>query len=123
MEFVTSVVFPALATILTALASWGVTAFVKWVNSKIKNEKVKQAIEQAQGIINSAVATISQTYVDELKKSGKFDEAAKGAAMQKTLTLVKEQLTKEATELIGTATNDVTLWINTQIEKAVRESK
>ena len=123
MEFVTNVIFPALATILTALASWGVSAFVKWLNSKIKSEKVRQAMEQTQCIITGAVATISQTYVDELKKTGKFDEAAKSLALQNAFDMVENQLTAETRELIGTVTDDITVWINTQIEKAVRESK
>lgn len=123
MDFFYSVIFPALATLLTALASWGVAILVNWLNSKIKNEKVRAAIENTRDIITAAVAETSQKFVDDLKKTGDFSEALKAEAYEKTLANVRNQLTAEAEMLIKSTTNDVEAWIAAEIEKAVRNSK
>ncbi len=119
MEFLNTVIFPALATIATGLAGWAVSALVAWINAKIKNEKVRAALENTRDIITAAVAETTQTFVDELKKSGEFSEAAKLQAYEKTLSRVKIQLTTEAETLIKSTTNDLEAWIAAEIEKTV----
>ena len=123
MEFLNVVIIPALATITTGLAGWATAVLGKWLNSKIKNEQVRAAIENARDIITAAVAETSQTFVDDLKKTGNFSDALKAEAYKKTLSRVKEQLTAEAESLIKSTTNDLDAWITAEIEKAVAESK
>lgn len=123
MEFVTDVIAPALAVIVTGLASWGTAVLVAWLNTKIKNENLKIALENARGIITAAVAETSQTFVDDLKKTGDFDETMKAEALKKSIERVKTQLTAEAAQLISATTNDFDAWITAEIEKAVAESK
>lgn len=123
MEFLNSVIFPALATIVTGLAGWGVSALVSWLSTKIKNEKVRVALENTRDIIMAAVSETSQTFVDDLKKTGNFTDALKNEAYDKTLARVKAQLTDEATKLIKTTTNDLDAWLEAEIEKAVKNSK
>lgn len=123
MEIIYEILIPALAAIVTGLTSWAVAAFVKWLNSKIKNEAVKTALENTQGIITAAVSEVSQIFVDELKKTGKFDEAAKKEAYEMALSRVRAQLTEEAAELIKTVYVDIDAWLQMQIEKTVRDTK
>ena len=122
MEFLYEIIVPALATIATGLASWAVAALVKWLNTKIKNEQVRAALDNTRAIIAAAVAETSQTFVDKLKASGNFSEALQLEAYEKTFKNVKIQLTAEAESLIKTTTNDVDAWITAEIEKAVRGS-
>lgn len=123
MEFVNEIIIPALATIATGLASWAVAALVKWLNSKIKNEQLRAALENTRGIITAAVAETAQTFVDDIKKTGDFTEALKVEAYERTLAKVKAQLTTEAETLIKSMTNDFDGWIAAEIEKAVSDSK
>lgn len=123
MEFLNTVIIPALAIIVTGLASWGISALVAWLNTKIKNEKVRTALKNTRDIIMAAVAETSQTFVDDIKKTGKFTEVLKIEAYDKTLQKVKMQLTEEATKLIATTTNDIDAWLHAEIEKAVKSSK
>lgn len=123
MEFVYQVIFPALATIVTGLATWGVTVLIGWLNSKIKNDKIRAAVTNVRDIITAAVAETSQTFVDDLKKNGKFSPEDHAKAFEKTLEAVKKQLTAEATAAINAVTNDVDAWIAAEIEKAVKDSK
>ena len=123
MDFLNIVIFPALATIVTGLAAWGVSVLVAWLNTKIKNEKVRAALENARDIITAAVAETSQTFVDELKKTGEFSDALKAEAHKRTFEHVKARLTEEATKLIQGTTNDLDAWIDAEIEKAVKNEK
>lgn len=123
MEDIYNIILSVLATVLTGLASWGVSVLVAWINSKIKNEKVRAAIESARDIIVAAVAETSQTFVDNLKKTGDFSEALQAEAYEKTFSRVKSQLTAEAYELIKATVNDVDAWIASEIEKAVADRK
>lgn len=123
MEFVNTVIFPALATILTGLASWGVAAFVNWLNSKIKNEQVRAALKNARDIINAEVAKTAQNFVDDLKKNGEFSPEKQAEALKTTLINVKIQLTAEAAAAVNAITDDAEAWLLAEIEKAVRNSK
>lgn len=123
MEFVNNVIMPALAIVVTGLASWGMSVLVAWLNTKIKNENIKRALESTREIITAAVAETSQTFVDDLKKTGNFTDAMKAEALKKSIERVKTQLTAEAAQLISATTNDFDAWITAEIEKAVAESK
>lgn len=123
MEFLNTVIYPALATVLTALASWGVAVLINWLNSKIKNEQARTALKNARDIIMAEVAETAQTFVDDLKKNGEFSPEKQQEAFKMTLERVKSQLTEEATTAINAITNDVEAWITAEIEKAVAESK
>ena len=123
MEFLYTVVFPALATILTGLAGWGITVLVAWLNTKIKNENVRTALRNTRDIITAAVSETAQTFVDDLKRTDSFSDALKAEAFARTLHCVKAQLTAEATKLIQTTPNDLDAWLTAEIEKAVKNSK
>lgn len=123
MEILYEILIPALAAVVTGLASWAVAVLVKWLNSKINNETLKTVLEQTQGIITAAVAEVSQIFVDELKKTGSFDEAAKKEAYEMALSRVRAQLTEAAAGLIKATYGDLDAWLKMQIEKAVRETK
>lgn len=123
MEIVTQVLIPALAIIVTGLASCGFALFKAWITSKIENDKVKMQIQNAVDLIDSSVKEVTQTYVDELKKTGKFDAAAQSEAFNKAYANVKNQLTTETIKAIGTVTCDIDTWIKTQIESTVAGQK
>ena len=123
MDFRNEVIFPALATILTGLASWGVAVFVNWLNSKIKNNKARAAVENVRDIITAAVAQTSQNFVDDLKKSGEFSADRQREAFMMTFDAVKKQLTVEAAAAINAITADAEAWISAEIEKAVKANK
>ena len=123
MEFINVVIFPALATVLTGLASWGVAVLVSWLNLKIKNEKVRVALNNVRDIIAAEVAETTQIFVDDLKKNGEFSPAMQREAFSKTLERINRQLTAEAAEAVNEITDDAQAWLIAEIEKAVKNSK
>lgn len=121
MEFLNTVIFPALATVLTGLATWGVAVFVDYLNDKIKNEKLRTLVENVRDIITAAVLKTSQTFVDDLKKNGEFSQEKQAEAFKITYKEVKRQLTEEAAAAINAISKDAESWIEAEIEKTVAE--
>ena len=67
----------------------------KYISDKIDNERVLQVIKVVEDIVLEVVRYTNQTYVDELKKTGKFDDAARRNAFSKTCGLVKKFLSNK----------------------------
>ena len=85
-----------------------ITTYAVGLISKAKDEavaktddiKVQGYIREIAGAITNAVAATSQTYVDSLKKAGKFDAAAQAEAANKAMTACLASISPAATELI-----------------------
>lgn len=123
MQIFNDILLPILATVITGLASWGVSALVSWLKTKVKNENLQRALSTAEGIISATVKEVAQTFVDTLKKEGKFDEKAQELAFKKAYGEVVAQLTDEQTAALKSVTSDVELYIRNLIESKVKEAK
>jgi hypothetical protein len=44
----------------------GGTALIKWINTKVKNEKSAEFLTQATTVVLNAAKTVFQTYVESL---------------------------------------------------------
>lgn len=100
-----------------------VPMLVAWLKSKTKNEVLEKAIDRAGKIIVSAANTTTQTYVEALKKAGKFDTAAQKVAFQMTMDSVLTLLNEETKQAIIDTYGDLNEWLTTEIESAVFEAK
>lgn len=117
-------VLSALVTfVLVPLLSWGGVELVKWLSAKTKNEKLQKYIDDATTAVVVAVSEVTQTYVDTLKKEGKFDKDAQKLAFElakeKALILINDNSKKA----INTIYNDFDYWLNLIIEQKVKEQK
>jgi hypothetical protein len=65
----------------------------------------------------------TQTYVDALKKEGKFDGEAQKVAFSKTFDAVLAVLNDDAKEYLGEVVGDLTAYITNKIEANVKYSK
>lgn len=72
---VTAVVIP----LITLLGS----KLIKWISSKIDNEKTEKDLTGATTIVLDAVKCVFQTYVETLKKEGSFNKNAQLIALNK----------------------------------------
>ena len=112
---VTVVVIP----IITLLG----TKLVSWINGKINNEKSAEALTAATNAVVSAVKTVLQTYVDALKKEGKFDEASQSKAFNQARTLALSQINVETQMCIEKIYGSLDTWLTTQIEATINTLK
>jgi len=100
-----------------------VPMLVAWLKSKTKNEVLEKAIDRAGKIIINAANTTTQTYVEALKKAGKFDKEAQAAAFKMTMDAVMKLLNEETKQAIIETYGDLNEWLTTAIESAVFEAK
>ncbi len=112
---VTAVVIPVISLLGAKLVSW--------LSTKIKNEKANKMIKTATEIVVSAVKTVFQTYVDALKKEGKFDKESQLLALTKAKDIALSQMTEDVKEFIQTNYGELDLWLTTQIEATINTLK
>ena len=108
-----------------------ITTYAVGLISKAKDEavaktddiKVQGYIREIAGAITRAVAATSQTYVDSLKKAGKFDAEAQMEAANKAMTACLASISPAATEFIESVYGDAKAYLLTMIEAEVRKQK
>lgn len=99
---------------------------------EVKIQKVKDETEDARAdkyltmlmeTITACVIATNQTYVDTLKKEGKFDLEAQKKAFEMTRDAVMLILTEEAQEYLSSVVGDLNAFISQQIEASVNIEK
>lgn len=118
-----NIVLAGVSIIVTGLASALVVWIKQWINTKIKDKKIAQYSSQLTDIIYNCVTEVSQTYVDELKKEGKFNKETQKIALAKCLEKVKSVMTSELREWVEETFGDFETYITTLIESAVHTIK
>lgn len=95
----------------------------KELQAKVDNDTADKYIQMITETVEACVIATNQTYVETLKKAGKFDTAAQKEAFNKTLTAVLGILTEDAKEYIIEATGDLQIYLTSLIECSVNANK
>ena len=93
------------------------------LNSKTNNEIAKKYTDMIYQTVVDCVIATNQTYVDSLKKSGSFDEAAQKEAFNRTMNAVLAILGDDAKDYIQQATGDLNTYLTQLIESEVNKHK
>lgn len=112
-----------IGTIGTGLASWLTAYVVGLLNQKIKDKKLARWSSELFQIIMSAVQTVFQSFVDTMKKAGKFDEAAQKEAKERAYNIIISQLTPELKTYITDNFGDMKDYLMNQIESMIYNLK
>ena len=103
---------------------------VKWINAKTKkisketdNETLNKYLKMLSETITKCVIATNQTYVETLKKQGKFDEEAQKIAFQKTYEAVIAIINDDAVEYLTAEVGDFETFLMESIEAEVNENK
>ena len=91
--------------------------------AKIENDTAQKYLNMLNNTISQCVIATNQTYVEALKKEGKFDLEAQKIAFNKTKTSVLQLLNNEAKVYLTTAIGDLDSYINNTIEAQVNLNK
>lgn len=89
----------------------------------IKNETLNSYIDHVQRIINDVVLSVSQVYVDELKKHGEFTSEAQIEAKNKAIEMARKLISEESKSMIILVYGDFDAYLNTMIESLVAQHK
>ncbi len=116
MENFWEIFWSILGILGTGLATWLVTVFTTWMNSKIKDKKVANWLTSLTTIITNAVKTVYQEFVECMKNNGTFDEKAQKEAKERAMVIIHSQLTPELQSFIQSNYGDIEEWLKNQIE-------
>ena len=96
---------------------------IKELKQKANNELASKYLDMLDVTIQNAVLATTQTYVDSLKKEGKFDAEAQKAAFKQTYDAVMLVLTTDAVKYLTNVVGDLKTYVTTKIEADVKMSK
>lgn len=117
-----SIIFPLLFVLTGFLIQ-----FIKTKTAELKanasNEIQQKYLTMFENTITTCVIATNQTYVEALKKTGKFDEEAQKLAFEQTKTAVLEILTEDAKEYLTEFYGDLDKQLNSLIEAEVNKNK
>lgn len=95
----------------------------QWLSTKIKDEKARNLLNQANEIVINAVKSVFQTYVESLKNSGGFGETEQKEALNRAKTIITSELTEELKTFLVQNYGDLTVWVTNQIEASIYKLK
>ena len=122
-----------LFTIITGCGIAVINKVITFLNEKIddlqktktfvEHEKLNQYIDYAQLAITTAVTSVSQTYVDSLKKSGQFDKTAANNAKKQAIEIAEKLISDNSKIAIETVFGNFEEYINNKIEAVIKSEK
>jgi uncharacterized membrane protein len=96
---------------------------IRDLKQKSDNETTKKYLDMLDVTIQNTVLATTQTYVDSLKKQGKFDAEAQKIAFEQTYDAIMKVLTDEAIKYITASVGDLETYVTNKIEANVKLSK
>ena len=122
MENLGNILIPILITIIT-ICICTITSKVAKNAAESAPSKYSEIIYALENIVNKAVITTNQTFVNELKKQGKFDKEAMEEAYNKTFNSIVASLSQSFFEYIDKETIDIDTLLKNMIETSVDWNK
>ena len=122
MENLGNILIPLLVTIIT-ICICIMTSKVAKNAAESAPSKYSEIIYALENIVNKAVITTNQTFVNELKKQGKFDKEAMEEAYNKTFNSIVASLSQSFFEYIDKETIDIDTLLKNMIETSVDWNK
>ena len=116
------VLIPLLGT-LTIFAVKFLNAKSKDLQQTIDNYTADKYIAMIASTVEQCVIATNQTYVESLKKAGKFDLDAQKEAFSRTLDAVLTILSDDAKKYIAETTGDLNVYLTNLIESSVSLNK
>ena len=116
------VLIPILGILTKFIVEW-LSAKSLEIQNKVDSDTADKYIAMLTDTITNCVVATNQTYVDALKKEGKFDAAAQEIAFQLTKEAVLTILNEEAKNYLSALYGDLDKFISYKIESEVKLNK
>ncbi|MFA7020483.1 MAG: hypothetical protein WC215_02855 [Bacilli bacterium] len=118
-DIIISIISVVVTTVVLPLITLGGTKIIQYLNQKIKDEKTRNILTGITQIVERAVRSVFQTYVETLKKAGTFDKEAQANALSLAKAEVLKELNNDAREFIMSNYGDLPDFITNQIEATI----
>lgn len=116
------VLIPILGILTKFIVDW-LSAKSLEIQNKVDSDTADKYVAMLTDTITNCVVATNQTYVDALKKEGKFDAAAQEIAFQLTKEAVLTILNEEAKNYLSALYGDLDKFISYKIESEVKLNK
>ena len=118
-DILISIISVVVTTVVLPLITIGGTKLIQLINQKIKDDRTRTILTGLTTIVERAVRSVTQTYVDTLKKNGKFDQEAQLVALSLAKDEVLRELNTETRIFIETNYGSINDFVTTQIESTI----
>ena len=121
-EFTRSLLYVALLVcvpIVTACIEKGITVAVDAINAQTQNIKVQRLVREIGDAVANAVAAMNQTYVNDLKAAGTFNEAEQKEALMRAVSAALKSMSRDAQDYIKSNFGDTTQYLENCIEAQI----
>ena len=122
MENLGNILIPLLITIIT-ICVCTMTSKIAKNAAESAPSKYSEIIYGLENVVNKAVITTNQTFVNELKKQGKFDKEAMQEAYRRTYESIIASLSQSFFEYIDEEAVDIDALLKNMIETSVNWNK
>ena len=122
MENLGNILIPLLITIIT-ICICTMTSKVAKDATRLAPSKYSEIIYGLENIVNKAVITTNQTFVNELKKQGRFGKEAMEEAYRRTYESIVASLSQSFFEYINKEAIDIDTLLKNMIETSVDWNK
>lgn len=110
-------------TMLGTLCSRWLLSVLKSHNVKVSEDTITFMMDSLTSAITKAVIATNQTYVNDLKKSGKFTSDAKKEAMAKSVEYCKSLMASNVLDFFENNYSDLDSLLTTLIESYIGSTK
>ena len=121
-EFTRSLLYIALLIcipIVTACIKKGIAVAVDAINAQTQNIKVQRLVREIGDAVANAVAAMNQTYVNDLKAAGTFNEAEQKEALMRAVSAALKSMSSDAQDYIKSNFGDTTQYLENRIEAQI----
>lgn len=121
-EFTRSLLYVALLVcvpIVTACIKKGIGVAVDAINAQTQNIKVQRLVREIGDAVANAVAAMNQTYVNDLKAAGTFNEAEQKEALMRAVSAALKSMSRDAQDYIKSNFGDTTQYLENRIEAQI----
>lgn len=121
-EFTRSLLYVALlicVPIATACIQKGIAVAVDAINAQTQNIKVQRLVREIGDAVANAVAAMNQTYVNDLKAAGTFNEAEQKEALMRAVSAALKSMSRDAQDYIKSNFGDTTQYLENRIEAQI----
>ena len=125
-QMLQDIFFTVLIPLIGILCTYGIAFMhkkVKELQDNVKNELFNKYSDMLVSIIETCVIATNQTYVEELKKQGRFGPEEHDIAYHKTFDAVKALMTEEMQKVLGEVYKDIDFYISQLIQESVNVVK
>lgn len=99
-------------------------AFGNSLAEKAKNQTIERVIREITEAVADAVAAMNQSYVDDLKKAGTFDEDKQAEALSRAISAALKSMSQDAIEYIKEISGGDTVgYLTNRIQAQIAQNK